>query len=94
MLCFYSSFFGIHTLQEFQSFTTECRETIKQGKTCILILGLVPAGISLQLDFVQDVFIYYSDDEPQMDLDYIQTFFGIGVFSVIYYCHSDCSLYM
>ena len=55
---------------------------MKKGKTCIIILGPVPAGISLQLDFVQDVFIYYSDDEPQIDLDYIRTFFGIGVFNV------------
>lgn len=79
------SIFGVRTLQEFQATIRQCRERQGSGTPAIIILGTIPAGISVQLDFLTNLFIFHSDDEPQIELDYIRIFFGIGesqVFSI------------
>lgn len=78
------SIFGVHTLQEFQTTIRHCEERRGGEKPAIVILGSIPAGISVQLSFLSNLFIYHSDDEPQIELEYIRIFFGIGEFQVVF----------
>ena len=78
------SIFGVRTLQEFQVTIQKCRERQGGEKPAIIILGTIPAGISVQLDFLTNLFIFHSDDEPQIELDYIRIFFGIGESQVFF----------
>ncbi len=71
-------FFGVHTLQEFRQFVNECNENMEKGVTTIAILGSLPAGVTLDLPFVDAVFAFDSENDPKVDTRYLQYAFGVG----------------
>ena len=69
---------SMHLGEEFRQFVNECNENMEKGVTTIAILGSLPAGVTLDLPFVDAVFAFDSENDPKVDTRYLQYAFGVG----------------
>ena len=72
--------FGVHTYQEFSSILQQLK---KKQKKAILILGPVPAGLTLPCPFVKTVYIHETELYHSLDLAYLKNVFQIGNFGQV-----------
>lgn len=70
--------FGVHTLDEFNHKITSLHQAVNEGKQVITLLGSIPARLSFNLSFIQDVILYESDMTPVSDVEFLRTVFHIG----------------
>ena len=74
-----SSFYGVHTLQEFQQAIQEVHLNQAKGVQTVLILGNIPVRVGISLSFLRHVILLDSDLEPNTDVDMLRLTFDIGV---------------
>ena len=72
------SFYGVHTLQEFQQAIREVHLNEAKGEPTVLILGSIPVRVGISLSFLRHVILLDSDLEPKTDADMLRLTFDVG----------------
>ena len=75
---FIGRFYGVHTLEEFRQFCTECNQNLLNETPTLAILGNIPSGVTLSLPFLDMVFAFDSENDPLVDIHCLRSTFGIG----------------
>lgn len=78
-----SSLFGVHTLQELKKVVRTCQQNAENRIFTVLILGTIPAGLSFQCPFIEEVFVHDTDMNPALDLSFMKSSFHIGLSSPV-----------
>lgn len=72
------SFFGVHTLEEFEHSIHLVHLNALKGTKTIALLGTLPAHLSLPLSFLKHVILLDSDLDPATDVDQLRISFDLG----------------
>ena len=86
---FIDRFFGVHTLEEFRHFCTECNQNLLNETPTLAILGNMPSGVTLSMPFLDSVFAFDSENDPMVDVHSLRSIFGIGKNRVVFRHSTD-----